>query len=100
LAGSDARGGQGVMALSPPALCAEGGIPAGPEFHTTDNGDGLSWVTEDHPDGRSVALPASRAALQELHGLNALGGLVSPRSARTGSFARRPQGVEAELASC
>ena len=32
LVGSDARGGQGVMALSPPALCAEGGIPAGAGF--------------------------------------------------------------------
>jgi hypothetical protein len=39
--GSDARGGQGVMALSPPALCAlRGEFPLWPSSTQTDKADG------------------------------------------------------------
>jgi hypothetical protein len=46
--GSDARGGQGVMALSPPALCAlRGEFPLWPSSTQIDNGDG-----DDDPELR------------------------------------------------
>ena len=46
LVGSDARG-QGVVALSPPALCAKGEISAMADFHTPDNATACArqrWV--------------------------------------------------------